>query len=62
MDDLTDALAGWLYAHGVRVGTAVGIFMDHRTEYALAYIAAHKVLTRKTETRVTRWELQQLVP
>lgn len=42
VDDLTDALAGWLYAHGVRVGTAVGIFMDHRTEYALAYIAAHK--------------------
>lgn len=43
MDDLTDTLAGWLYSKGVRVGTAVGIFMEHRAEYALAYIAAHKV-------------------
>lgn len=43
VDDLTDVLAGWLYSKGVRVGSAVGIFMEHRTEYALAYIAAHKV-------------------
>lgn len=44
VDDLTDSLAGWLFDNGVRIGTAVGIFMTHRTEYALAYIAAHKVL------------------
>ena len=43
VDDLTDALAGWLYSKGVKVGSTVGIFMEHRTEYALAYIAAHKV-------------------
>ena len=43
VDDLTDALAGWLYSKGVTVGSTVGIFMEHRTEYALAYIAAHKV-------------------
>ncbi len=43
VDELTDTLAGWLYSKGVRVGSTVGIFMEHRTEYALAYIAAHKV-------------------
>lgn len=43
VDDLTDQLAGWLYSKGVRVGSTVGIFMEHRAEYALAYIAAHKV-------------------
>lgn len=47
MDDLTDTLAGWLYAKGVRIGSAVGIFMEHRAEYALAYIAAHKVCESK---------------
>lgn len=47
VDDLTDSLAGWLYDKGVRVGSAVGIFMEHKAEYALAYIAAHKVRIMK---------------
>lgn len=51
VDDLTDTLAGWLYAKGVRVGSTVGIFMEHRAEYALAYIAAHKVSVGENKTR-----------
>ncbi|CAM9797346.1 unnamed protein product, partial [Laminaria digitata] len=50
VDDLTDTLAGWLYAKGVRVGSTVGIFMEHRAEYALAYIAAHKVSVGENKT------------
>ena len=42
VDTLTDDLAAWLHAHGVTVGSTVGIFMDHCDAYALAYIAAHK--------------------
>ncbi|CAM9574193.1 unnamed protein product, partial [Discosporangium mesarthrocarpum] len=42
VDVLTDDLANWLYDHGVRVGSPVGIFMERSTEFSLAYIAALK--------------------
>ena len=57
---MTDALAGWLYAKGVRVGSTVGIFMEHRAEYALAYIAAHKVSVGENK-RANELETPELV-
>ncbi len=42
LDQITDALAGYLQAHGVHLDTSVGILMEKCTDYVIACIAALK--------------------
>lgn len=42
LDQMTDALAGYLQKHGVRFDTPVGIFMETSAEYVLPYLGALK--------------------